>query len=158
MVYIPGKTWNKPIFLLWVDANGRAGVHFPLPALRPCPAWTCAGPVRALGLSLCEFLRTPILLCLEYTVPLLSSIPSGSHNLSASSSSEPWGEEFDEDILSRTGWSKTFHSLYIAQLWVSVLVPTCYTRWRPLLESADALPTNREDSAGRLERWLRSQE
>ena len=84
--------------------------------------------------SLCEFISAVALLCLEDLVSLVSSIPSGSYNLSASSSSgvpEPRGEEFDGDIPFRAECSKVAHSLYIVQLWASASCPF-YFRRKPL--------------------------
>lgn len=72
-----------------------------LSALESQPAWT----VQALGShSLCDFLNASPVVS-EDTASLVSSIPAGSHHLSASSSSElpePWGGEINEDITFRS--------------------------------------------------------
>ena len=62
------------------------------------------------------------LLCLEGLVFLVSSIPSGSYTLTASSSTEfpePSGGGFDLDIPFRTEYSKVSHSLHAEGLLVS---------------------------------------
>jgi hypothetical protein len=55
----------------------------------------------------------------------VSSIPVGSYNLSASSStefSELWQKEFDKGISFRADYFKVSHLLYFVQLWISVIV------------------------------------
>lgn len=59
--------------------------------------------------DLCEFIWLSVLFCLEGLVSLVSSIPFGSYNLSASSSEylpENWWEGFDEGFSLRTELSK----------------------------------------------------
>jgi hypothetical protein len=71
--------------------------------------------------GLCGFICATIPLCLERLVSLVSSSPSDSSTLSASSSaglSEPSGEGFDGDIPCRTECSRVSHSLYIVQLYI----------------------------------------
>lgn len=65
--------------------------------------------------NLYEFICASVLLCLEDTAFLLSSITSVSYNLSDSSFlqvPEPGSEGFDEGILFKTEYSKFPHSLY----------------------------------------------
>jgi hypothetical protein len=55
----------------------------------------------------------------KHTISLVSYIPSGSYNISTSSSSqfpEFWAEGFDDNFLFRTECSKVSHFLHIVQL------------------------------------------
>lgn len=94
----------------------------------PCPflllnvglAWTCVGFVLIVRVSMSLYVHQ--LSCLEDTI--LGATTSGSYNLSASSSARSLSlkkEGFHKDI--RTEYSNVSHTLWVTQLWVSVLIP-----------------------------------
>lgn len=81
------------------------------------PCTCCHGP--------CEFTFVLTLLYLEGLVYVVFSTLSGSYSLSIFSAEFPglWGEGFERDIPFRTKGFKVFHSLNIAQSWISVFLP-----------------------------------
>lgn len=69
--------------------------------------------------------NTSVLLYLQVTVSLEISIPSGSYNISVSSSTQTPDSRrkgFDEDISFSMEFSKVSHNFLVGPLWVSVLV------------------------------------
>lgn len=64
---------------MWPALECRLCVHFPLSVLTFCPVWTCIGLFCD---SLHECIYASVLLCLEASGSLESSIPSGPYSLS----------------------------------------------------------------------------
>lgn len=98
--------------------------HFPLVSPWPLSAWAFEGLVCGTLVFVSSYMHQNC--CVEDTAFLESSITPGSYNISASSSiqtPELWGKGFNEIVPFRTEDSKVSCSLYIVQLWVSVLVP-----------------------------------
>lgn len=91
------KKLNFPLQLINSELGMWAHVHFPSPLWGP--VWRRLMWALCISHSLSQFMCTSALWCLECLVFLLSSIPSGSYNRSASSSSElpePWGRDLVE--------------------------------------------------------------
>ena len=91
------------------------------------------GPHVGLNRAHCQSLWIHLCVSSVFRRPcfLVSSIPSGSYNLSTSSSPgfpELWWEGFDGDIPFRTECSKVSHCLPNVWLSVSLIVPICCTR------------------------------
>lgn len=74
-------SWCQIEKVSWLEIGGD--VHF-FSVLELGLAWTCAGPVCAAAVPESPA-SSSVLLCLEDSVSLVSPIPSGSDNLSASS-------------------------------------------------------------------------
>lgn len=107
----------------WLEMGDH--VHFCLSALGLHLTWTCVGLVHAASL----WVHTcAVVLCLEDSVPLVSSVPSGSYALSVFSLA---------DIPFRTECSKSL-TLQIVQVWVSALFPIYWRKkllWWQLSET-----------------------
>lgn len=117
---IPRETpWRNLPFLcqqLWMGVGSRLGMVVNVHFLFEHWGSIWVGSVNAAMVS--EFVCVAVLLCLKDSF-LGSSSPSGSHDLSVSSSTfspEPWREGFDRDIPRRIECSKVSYSLPIVQL------------------------------------------
>lgn len=100
-----------------------AGTQPGLALCRPC----------ACGHCLCEFIYVLVVLCLEGMISLVSSILTGSYNLSVSSSagfSEPRGRTFIGDSSFRIECCKASHSVHCS--FVRLCVVPIYWRWKLL--------------------------
>lgn len=130
-IYLLSLHWRKLIFFLckqWSVGDSCLGMD--LLSTFPSQHWNSAwlGPRRpcacCLGLwvSVCQF-------CCVWSFFLVSSIPSGPYNLSASSSersTHPEGGGAGKDILFRTGCSKAPHfSAYCPGMDVCIAPSSC---------------------------------